>query len=373
MVPTLSQSVCVSVIVPVFNAERYIVNALDSILQEQAVPLEVIVVNDGTTDGSLSKLRQFTDPRLRLIESGGCGIAAAMNTGLSHAKGEFVVRCDADDLYPLDRIRQQVNWLSDHPHCGAVCGGYAAIDAKGELLVEFRASHPEDISQELRAGAARTHFCTYMIRTSILRDLGGFRTYFTTAEDIDLQLRLGEACSVWYLPSVSYYYRLHKSSITHTKSSIERQFFDEVARHFQQQRQMRGNDDLQLGYPPLPPKDSLSRPLTAAEHIQNFLLWRAWCEHQAGQKWQALITGLRSALAFPYRWSTWRSLLVLLLKPAQPLCMPIPSAIPLPSSVPSSGSSPVASPVSSTGVPPSIAFPACTSPTRFTLKPPLRS
>ncbi|MCU0524683.1 MAG: glycosyltransferase [Elainella sp. Prado103] len=331
--PTPSPLVRVSVIVPMYNAERYIANALHSILQEQSIPLEVIVVNDGTTDGSLERLRQCTDPRLRLVESAGCGIAAALNTGLAHAQGEFIARCDADDLYPGDRIHQQVDWLTAHPGWGAVCGGYAAIDAKGERLVEFIDSpSPVDISMELCAGFARTHFCTYLIRTSVLRDLGGFRPYFTTAEDIDLQLRLGEVCPVWYVPSLCYFYRLHKSSITHTRSSIERQFFDEVARQFQQQRQTIGTDDLQRGCPPLPPQD-LSRPLTAAEHIQNFLLWRAWCEHHAGQKWQALTTGFRSALVFPYRLSTWRSLAALAMKPAQPTRLPLPTPLPVSTSL----------------------------------------
>ncbi len=319
MVHTKSQSVLVSVVVPVYNAERFISTALGSILQERSVSLEIIVVNDGSTDRSLDQVRQFSDPRLRLVENQGQGIAAALNTGLELAQGQFVVRCDADDLYPADRIRQQVWWLSQHPEFGAICGGYAAIDPKGMPIVEFNSSPVgEDITQELCAGFARTHLCTYAIRTEVLRSLNGFRPYFTTGEDIDLQLRLGEVCRVWYQPGVYYHYRLHKSSITHTKGSAEREFFDAIAREFQFQRQTRGQDDLQQGHPPIPPKNTTCRPLTAAEHIQNFLLWRAWCEHQAGQKWLAITTGLRSALIFPSNLGTWKSVVALALKPAQP-------------------------------------------------------
>jgi GT2 family glycosyltransferase len=312
------QSVSLSVIMPVYNAERFIVAAVSSILQEQELPLELIVVNDGSTDYSLNRVRELGDPRVRVVSNWGKGIAEALNTGLAVANGEFVSRCDADDFYPINRMAQQVHWLKQHPEFGAICGGYAAIDPKGQSLVQFDDSlTAEEITQELCAGFARTHFCTYIMRAEVLRSLGGFRPYFKTGEDIDLQLRLGEVCRVWYQPGIHYHYRLHKASVTHTKSSTEREFFDAIAREFQLQRQTAGMDDLQRGKPPVPPVPNSQRPLTAAQHIQKFLLWRAWYEHQAGQKWQALSTGVRSVLTFPSDLETWRSVLALAVKPVE--------------------------------------------------------
>jgi glycosyltransferase involved in cell wall biosynthesis len=311
-------SVLVSVIMPVYNAERYITAALVSILKEEKIPLEIIVVNDGSTDRSLDRVQELTDPRIRIVENQARGIATALNTGLAVAQGQFVVRCDADDLYPANRIAQQVEWLSQNPEFGAVCGSYAAIDPKGQVLVRFRNGiHPEEITEELSAGYTRTHLCTYAIRTEILRSLGGFRPYFTTGEDIDLQLRLGEVCRVGYQPQLYYQYRLHQASITHTKSSVEREFFDEIARKFQAQRQTIGQDDLQRGTPPIPPKAGTHPALTAAQHIQKILLCQAWYEHQAGQKRQALTTGVRSALLLPSNLATWKSVLALAIKPAE--------------------------------------------------------
>lgn len=312
------QTLPVSVIVPVYNAERYIFAALSSILEEQDVDFDVIVVNDGSTDGSLDEVQKFADPRIRLVNNLGTGIADALNTGLVVARGEFVVRCDADDVYPAHRITQQVNWLTQNPEFGAVCGGYAAMDPRGSQIICFDDSPlPEEITAELCAGFARTHLCTYAIRTEVLKSLGGFRPYFVTGEDIDLQLRLGEVCRVWYQPGVCYYYRLHRTSITHTKSSSEREFFDAVAREFQLQRQTTGQDALQRGEPPLPPRSSASRPLSASQHIQKFLLGRAWYEHQAGQKWQALTTGIRSVMTMPSNLATWKSLLALAVQPVR--------------------------------------------------------
>ena len=99
----LPKTQSVSVIVPLYNAERYVTAALSSVLSEQQVPLEVIVVNDGSTDSSLERVKAIADSRLRLIDSPTKGIAAALNAGLAAACGEFLVRCDADDLYPNGR------------------------------------------------------------------------------------------------------------------------------------------------------------------------------------------------------------------------------------------------------------------------------
>jgi GT2 family glycosyltransferase len=314
----IDKPVLVSVIVPLYNAERYITAALTSILSEQSLSLELLVIDDGSTDHSVARVKAISDPRLRLISNWGKGIADALNTGLAAAQGEFLVRCDADDLYPVQRIAHQVAWLQQNPDYGAICGGYCAIDPRGSLLVEFNDSTiAEEITPELCAGFARTHFCTYTLRTEILRSLSGFRSYFMTGEDIDLQLRLGEVCRVWYQPGICYHYRLHRASITHTQSSAKREFFDKLARDFQRQRQSVGQDDLQRGAPPDIPETAACRPLSAAQHIQKFLLWRAWYEHQAGQKWQALTTGIRSAMTLPSNLAIWKSVLALAIKPAE--------------------------------------------------------
>jgi glycosyltransferase involved in cell wall biosynthesis len=306
------QSILVSVIVPLYNAERYVSKALRSLLQEHSFSLEVIVVDDGSTDRSLNEVRAIHDDRLHIISNQGKGIASALNTGLSKAQGQIIMRCDADDLYCSDRLRIQTDWLLQNPDFAAVCSNYTAIDAKGSFVVQFHCgTRSEEITSELCNGITRTHFCTYAVRAEALSKLGGFRSYFTTAEDIDLQLRLGEQYRVWYLPISVYQYRVHRHSITHTQSSTQREFFDFIAREFQQQRQTSGEDDLQRGCPPIPPTRSEKAPFSAALHIQGFLLGRAWGEFKAGQFRRALQTGMRAALAAPTNQSTWQSVLAL--------------------------------------------------------------
>lgn len=309
----------VSVIMPMFNAEAFVLAALASIIQEQSVPLEIIVVNDGSTDTSLATVETINDHRIRIIHSAQHrGIAAALNAGLAAAQGDVIMRCDADDLYAPDRIIKQVEWLLRNPAFDAICSGYMAIDRNSHQIVKFSCGEQaEEITSELRHGITRTHFCTFAIRARALRGIGGFRHYFHTSEDIDLQLRLGEHCRVWYTPDVYYQYRIHNASITHTCSDRDRQFFEGMAREFQQQRHTYGIDDLQRGYLPQTPYElSDTTPLTAARHMQNLLIGKAWREHYRGNKWHAVCVGARSAMLQPNNWLVWQSWLALLLKPA---------------------------------------------------------
>lgn len=311
-----NQSLSVSVLVPLYNAEKFVLAALSSILQERNILLEVIVVNDGSTDNSLEQVNLLLDDeRLIVIDNPGKGISDALNAGLAIARGDVITRCDADDLYPSTRLVQQVDWLMKHPEYGAICGGYSAIDSKGGSVIKFNCGDiAEDITQELKTGQPRTHFCTFAVRADIIRALGGFRTYFYTAEDIDFQFRLAEACKVWYQPGVYYHYRLHSDSITHRISSKEREFFHFIACQFQKQRLTQGLDDIQRGCAPSSPSIHYAQPFTASQHVQSLLLGRAWQEHQHGERLQALATGVRAVLTEPKNRSAWHSLIALAIK-----------------------------------------------------------
>jgi len=299
------------------NAEPYISTTLASILQEREISLEVVIVNDGSTDASLERILAIDDERVQVINGPCRGAADAMNAGLAAARGEIIMRCDADDQYTPQRITREATWLSKHPKFGAVCGNYSTIDAKGHLITNFKCGEvAEEITEELRNGITRTHFGTYAVRAEVLRAVGGNRQYFVTAEDIDLQLRIGELCRVWFLPEYMYQYRLHDSSLTHKQSNVEREFFESLAREFQRQRLTQGSDDLQRGCPPVPPKSG-TKAMKSAEHIQGLLMGSAWQQHQAGHKQQAIALGIRSVIAQPGNIVAWRSLLALAVKKAR--------------------------------------------------------
>lgn len=308
----------VSVLVPMHNAESYIGKTMAAILQENGVSIEVVVVNDRSTDRSLEEVERIQDDRVRVVNGPGKGIAACLNTGLAAARGEVLMRCDADDLYPAGRIREQLAWLDAHPEYGAVCGSFATMDESGRVVADLVTGDlGEEITEELNSGKTRTHLCSYAIRMEVLRDLDGFRSYFVTAEDIDFQLRLGEVARVMYLPKRFYLYRLHDASITHTQGNTKRLFYEDTARLFQSQRKANGQDDLQKGCPPMPPEVGTDAAGSVGSQIGGYLTGLAWREHAAGNKFKALGLGFRALRRSPLDTRSWRSLFALLLKPAK--------------------------------------------------------
>ena len=305
----------VSVIVPMYNAEKFISGTLKSILREKETPIEVIVVNDKSTDRSLERVREFQDERLRVIDGPGCGAPSAMNVGYADARGSIMMCCDSDDLYPDARISQQAKFLQSHPEYDGVCGIFSTIDTNGKLVAKMQSGDdPSEITNELINGKLRTSFCTYAVRSSLVQKVGLFREFFEAGYDLDFQLRLGEAGRIAYVPANWYFYRIHSSSITHTQPNVVREFFERTAFDLQQQRKTSGLDDLQRGCPPSKPGSDQLPVHSASDHIQQHLISRAWREHSVGEKISALRTGVRALVINPLNAQVWKSVLALILK-----------------------------------------------------------
>lgn len=306
-----------SILMPMRNAEPYVGEALASILSETAIDIEVVVVDDGSSDGSRARVNAIGDRRIRIVDGPERGVAVCVATALGAARGDIVMRCDADDLYPAGRIRRQMEWLSRHPTYVAVCGSHTTVDQQGRFLADLTSccgSEPADIRAELLEGTTRTHFCAFAVRAEAAREVGGFREYFESACDLDFQMRLAEQGEIRYLPESAYLYRLHGESITHKQNRERRIFYEETARAFCQQRRLSGQDDLQKGTPPAPPPGKEEPAGELEEHIQGMLLGEAWRQHALGHRRQAAQLGYRALLARPLCLGAWKSCAALLLK-----------------------------------------------------------
>lgn len=307
----------VSVVMPVAKVRTYLEEALQSVLRQSLAGVEVILVDDDPATPGLAQLvATVGDARARVVPCQGRGISDALNTGFAAARGEFLCRCDADDLFPPDRLAEQVRFLRERSEFGAVCGSMWAMTTKGKFVADMNGSyHTEEITDELRRGVTRSSLCTWTLRAQVYRTVGGFRKYFVTAEDIDLQLRIGERSRVWYEARMAYHYRLHDTSTTHSQPSAQRAFFDATARSFQAQRLAQGRDDLDRGQPPEPPAASTA-PRDSSATTQNLLLGASWEKHRSGHKRAAMRLGLQACLARPGNFAAWRSLGALTLKRA---------------------------------------------------------
>ncbi len=301
-----------TVVMPIYNTAQYVQEALRSVLEQEGADLDIIVVDDGSTDGSPDIVRSFNDPRIRLVMQEHLGVTPARNQGLALARGEFYTQCDADDLFPPGRLAWQQDWLRAHPEFGVVCGATKSIDPQGRFIAELHyRPHAMEVTEELRAGKIPAHNNAWAIRTPLLREIGGFRPYFKVSEDIDLMLRLGGHTRVWYDPRISYYLRLRDSSITHTKSVSYVQFFRGKAFEFQRQRMESGMDDLERGAPPAPVADEARGAACVHDQISQHMAGQAWIEREKGRPFRACITALRACMRSPRRLAYWRTLGVL--------------------------------------------------------------
>lgn len=298
------------------NAEPFVAETIRSLLAQREVELEIIVIDDGSTDRSAEVVRAIGAPQVRIIAGPQKGISAAVNAGIAQARGEYLCRCDADDLYPEIRLSRQAAFLDAHQDYGAICGAYSTIDPAGRHVADHFTDQPAgEITDEILAAKSRSHMCAYLFRTNLLRKIGGCREWFVTSEDADLQFRLAEITRVWFDPAPAYLYRMHDSSITHTQKSAQRRFFEQCAKDFLAQRRSLGQDDLQRGAPPTVPTNETAAARSSAEQIQQLLLGQAWKLHAAGQRGAAISTGFRACRARPINATAWRSLIALMIKP----------------------------------------------------------
>ena len=194
----------VSVIVPVFDGERYLAEALDSVLAQDHRPLEVIVVDDGSTDRSAEVARSFAGVEVIGLEEN-LGPAAARNAGLERATGSFITFLDADDLMVPDRISTQLAYLSAHPDVGCVL-------MHQELLLEAGAAHPVWRPN----GPIGIPPTTALIRREDSDRVRGFDPSYRVTEDTDWLFRLREAgVRIDVLGEVGVIRRIHQRNLTY--------------------------------------------------------------------------------------------------------------------------------------------------------------
>ena len=208
----------VSVVMPVYNGERTLRAAADSILTQSFADFEFLIVDDASTDDTAAILDGYArrDARVRLLrqERRGPCLSAALRIGCAAAAGRFIARMDADDVAFADRLERQVRFLDEHPEIAVVGGALQYLGAGGPLPRFLR--HPT--SPEAVRDALQEYNCiahpTAVIRRDVYEAVGGFRRVFMHAEEYDLWLRIAERHPLANLSDPVLYYRLHPGQIS---------------------------------------------------------------------------------------------------------------------------------------------------------------
>jgi glycosyltransferase involved in cell wall biosynthesis len=228
----------VSVVIPAFNAERFLGEAIESVRAQTYAPLETIVVDDGSTDGTAVVASAFSE--VTVIEQANAGPSAARNRGFAASRGEFIAFQDADDLMTADKLEVQAGLLIDRAEVGCVL-------AEQELLVEPGTEMPFWIEgskvqtvmpprpPELE-GEPLVHPMSLVVRREVFELVGGFDESMRTAEDLDWMLRASEeGVEIARLPDVLMRRRVHPDSLTQdaeaARLGLFRAFKSRIERH----------------------------------------------------------------------------------------------------------------------------------------------
>jgi len=206
----------ISVIMPVFNGEKYLKDAVQSILSQDFIDFELLILNDGSTDNSLKIAKTYTcDPRVTVFELNRVGLVSALNIGLEKAKGEFIARMDADDISLPNRFSVQLSYFENNSMLGVLgCGNYLVNE---NLVFSGFGFYPHDkkfgINDRLKKGNFLCH-PGVMFKKSLIKDLGPYSKFFHFAEDYELWARYSLHTLIDNTVEKLLIYRQHDSNIS---------------------------------------------------------------------------------------------------------------------------------------------------------------
>lgn len=214
----------VSVIIPSFNRVDYIDQSIRCVLDQTYPNIELIVVDDGSCDGTFDKIKSYGS-KLKLLTHQGHmnkGQSASINMGLKYAKGKYIAVLDSDDYWELNKLDIQVSYLEQHPDIGLVYSNGYGVDADGNVLYRC---HPSDHREKNEPDMVLMDCyialpVNSLVRMSVYDEVGGFAEIYRAGQDHDMLIRISEVAKLAYLPEFLWYYRRHGDSISSTQQEL---------------------------------------------------------------------------------------------------------------------------------------------------------
>lgn len=209
----MTEGPAVSVIMTVYNGERYLRPAIDSILNQSLADFEFVIVDDGSCDGTPAILNSAaTDPRVRVISAQRLGRARALNLAWTSASGRFIANLDADDLAAPDRLEKQLGFFEQNREIGLLGSAWRIVEEDGAGGRSEGVIHPPRTDSELRRALVRYnpfYHSSLMIPRSVLEAVGGYNVAYRVALDYEIQVRIASRYPVANLPDVLVTQRIH--------------------------------------------------------------------------------------------------------------------------------------------------------------------
>ncbi|AFY80532.1 glycosyltransferase family 2 protein [Oscillatoria acuminata] len=198
----------ISVIIPAYNAEKFIKETINSVLNQTFRDFELIVINDGSTDGTLEVVSTFSDSRIQVFSYPNSGPQKSRNRGIDHAKGEYLSFLDADDLWTPDKLERQLQALHDNPDAAVAYSWTDFINGSGERLPggqHFKFTN--DVYERLLLGDFIGSGSNPLIRKDALLNVGPFDESLVGGQDWEMWLRLAAQYQFVVVPSTLVFYR----------------------------------------------------------------------------------------------------------------------------------------------------------------------
>lgn len=301
----------VSVIIPAHNAARTIRETLRSVREQTYGPLEIIVIDDGSSDETprMVQHEQLLDPRIRYIRQANAGVAAARNRGLVEAKGSYVAPIDADDLWLPSKIALQVDMLTNgQPEMGLVYTWYSVIDDDGVTVRDYHPSQEGDVLGEILRKNFIGHASSPLMVTSVVREVGGYdetlrRRGAQGCEDLKLYVALAQQYKFGVVKEVLTGYRTTVAAMSSSGAQMLRSY-DLVCDEWRNHPHFRELiDNSRPGFL----IHFLVRSIEGRSYSDVFFLlheiFRSKPRHIPNTLWLAARRGLLAAL--PITWRSW--------------------------------------------------------------------
>lgn len=209
----------VSVIMSVYNGEKYLREAIDSILNQTFTDFEFIIINDGSKDKTKEISESYNDPRIRLFHQDNIGLTKSLNKALSFAKSEYIARQDADDISLPERLEKEVDILENNKDIGMV-GTYAVFINESSRAFNIWKMPIQDnqIRKRLMIGNSFCHG-SVMFRKQCINNIGTYRENYKYTQDYDFWLRIADHYKLYNIGEELYKFRRHSKAISRRKLS----------------------------------------------------------------------------------------------------------------------------------------------------------
>jgi len=219
-----------SVLMPVYNGDRFLKEAIDSILNQTFTNFEFIIVDDGSTDQSAEIIKSYTDPRIRYYKNKvNLGISKSLNVGIDLAEADFIARMDSDDICYPDRLQKQYNFIKAHPD-GAFYTCYAQEVSEDRKIIAVSRFDPQQYFHSMTF-ACWIYHPTMVYRNEAVKSIGKYTVPYS--EDFELAWQLTRKFKHYHLPEVLLDYRVNSQSLWQVtkKDEYKRSFLEQVRRN----------------------------------------------------------------------------------------------------------------------------------------------